>query len=149
MTPTRTWVVIADGARAHILLHDKAGDGLKSVENSDFRAQHLPDREINADKPGRSFDSTGQHRHAMEPPTDPHREAKADFARHLAAFLDDALSENRFDRLVIAAAPVTLGDLRNALSDQVKTRLHAELDKDLTKIPTDKLPDHFADVLPV
>ena len=37
MKPTRTWIVIADGSRAHILLNEGADKGLSFVPGSDFR----------------------------------------------------------------------------------------------------------------
>ena len=74
-------------------------------------------------------------RHAIEPRIDPHRELKRDFAKELAEMLDKRLSEKAFDRLVIVAPPKALGDLRAALSAQVKPLVYAELDKDLVKIP--------------
>ncbi|MEM7773998.1 MAG: host attachment protein [Pseudomonadota bacterium] len=149
MKPIRTWIVIADGARARVLLHDRSGGGIRAIETLDFRGPNLPDRDIHADKPGRTFDSVGAGRHAMEPKSDPHRTAKFDFARTLATFLDEQRAADAFDRLVIAAAPATLGDLRAALSPALKAVVHAELPKDLTQMPNDRLADHFVDVLPV
>ena len=47
------------------------------------------------------------------------------------------------------APPVTLGDLRKALSAHVKAAVYAELHKDLTKTPMHELPEHLASVLAV
>ena len=46
MKPTRTWIVIADGSRAHILLYEGSGKGLSIVPGSDFRHASPPKREI-------------------------------------------------------------------------------------------------------
>ena len=54
-----------------------------------------------------------------------------------------------FDRLVIAAAPAALGDIRPALSDEVKETILAEMPKDLTNIPIPKLAEHFDGLLAV
>ncbi len=148
MTPTRTWIVIADGGRAKIFEHNRTGGGFEAVESGMLHAPDDDTREF-SDRPGRTFDSAGDNRHAMEPTSDPRREAKADFAKTVVAFLEDARKADRFDRLIIAAAPVTLGDLRNELNDHLKPMVHAEFDKDLTKIPTADLPKHFEDVLAV
>ncbi len=45
-----------------------------------------------------------------------------------------------FDRLMIVAPPFALGDLRAALSEQMKPHIYAELGKDLTKTPAAELP---------
>ncbi len=57
------------------------------------------------------------------------------FVERLAEVLEQRLAGS-FDRLVIAAAPTALGDLRPALSDGVKDSIIAEMPKDLTNIPT-------------
>ena len=52
-----------------------------------------------------------------------------------------------YDRLVIAAAPAALGDLRPALSEGVRQTIMAELPKDLTSIPTLRLSQHLDGVI--
>jgi protein required for attachment to host cells len=48
---------------------------------------------------------------------------------------------------VLVAAPKTLGDLRELLPDPVKSRVVAEIDKDLTRVPLRDLPKHLETVL--
>jgi protein required for attachment to host cells len=85
----------------------------------------------------------------MEPQTDPHRHEKHQFARQLAAELDGYQQKGLFDRLVIVAAPQTLGDLRGELSPQLQALVLAEVPKDLTKIPLPDLAGHLHDVMAV
>ena len=54
-----------------------------------------------------------------------------------------------YDRLVIAAAPIALGNLRKVLSDHVKKTVVAELDKDLSNIPTAQLDRHLDGIIAV
>ena len=149
MKATRTWVVVADGARARLLLHDGPGHGLKPIPGYDFRALHPKDSDIVSDRAGRTFDRYGSGRHAMEPATSPHRHNKAEFARRLAKFLDGKHAEGDFDRLLIVAAPRTLGNLRPLLSKVLQSHLIAELAKDLTQIPDDKIIHHVETLLAV
>jgi protein required for attachment to host cells len=149
MKPTTTWILIADGARARIFANDGPGKGIELVEGATFDADHRPDREIASDKPGRTFESVGATRHAIQPHHDPHRELKRAFSERLAAMLDEKLAAKAFDRVVLVAPPVTLGDLRSALSAHVKAAVYAELDKDLTKTPAHELPQHLAAVMAV
>lgn len=149
MRPKTTWILIADGARARIVVNEGPGKGIRQVEGADFRADHPPSSEMATDRPGRSFDSAGSGRHAMAPPSDPHRTAKQDFVTRLAGFLSDQLSEANFDRLIVVAPPQSLGDLRGALSGPVHSLISAELAKDLTHIPTEDLPEHLEEVLAV
>ena len=59
------------------------------------------------------------------------------------------MQAGRFDRLIIAAAPTALGDIRPALSNGVKETIIAELPKDLTNIPRPQLDRHFETLLPI
>ena len=49
--------------------------------------------------------------------------------------------------VVIAAAPRTLADLRQALPADAKARILAEIDKDLTKLPLAEIESHGAAAL--
>ncbi len=149
MKPTTTWILIADGARARIFANHGPGKGIEAVEGGEFDADHRPDHEIVSDKAGRTFESVGATRHAIQPHHDPHRELKRAFSERLAAMLDEQLAEKAYDRVILVAPPVTLGDLRAALSAHVKAAVYAELDKDLTKTPTAELPQHLGAVLAV
>ncbi len=149
MKPTTTWILIADGARARIFANLGPGKGIETVDGGEFGADHRPDRDIVSDKPGRSFESVGDTRHAYEPRHDPHRELKRAFSEELAAMLDEKLAAKAYDRVILVAPPAMLGDLRAALSAHVKGAVYAELDKDLTKTPVAELPQHLGAVLAV
>ena len=64
-----TWILIADGSRAKVF--KVAGKG-KIEEKDEMAAAHPPTRDLVSDRPGRTFDSLGDGRHAKEPPTDAH-----------------------------------------------------------------------------
>ena len=57
------------------------------------------------------------------------------------------LERNAYDRLVIVAPPVALGDLRTAISDQVRALVVGEIARDLTKIPNSEVAEHLKEVL--
>src|SRR5687767_7572247 len=80
--PIRTWVVIADAARARVFETRGKGTGLTAVDGLALETELLPNRELVSDRPGRSFESVGGTRHAMEG-SDPHREQKRQFARRI------------------------------------------------------------------
>jgi protein required for attachment to host cells len=149
MRKTITWVVVADGARARLLVNEGPGKGLDELPDGEMAAEHAPSRDIQADRPGRTFDSTGEGRHAKEPPTDPHRDAKRRFAREVAGRLDAARKRGDFDRVVLIAPPQALGDLRACLSKGVQAKVSAELAKDLTHLAVHELPDRVGAVLAV
>jgi protein required for attachment to host cells len=145
-----TWIVIADGNQAKVFEHDGPGKGLRAFKELNFEQEPLKASEIMADKPGRSFTSAGPGaRSSMEYSTDPVQERERKFVEKLAEVLNQKKQEGKFDRLVIAAAPAALGDIRPALSDQVKDTILAEMPKDLTNVPTANLAAHFDGLIAV
>lgn len=144
-----TWVLIANGARGRLVSAEGHGKTLRVIELREFAASHEPNRELDRDKPSRVFESHGATRHAIEPKSDTHRELKRDFAAEIAEALDASLQQKKFGRLVIAAPPVTLGDLRKALSEAVRLKIVAEIAMDLTKVPNSEVPSHIEGVVRV
>ena len=147
MQPTRTWILLADGAQARLLRNLGPGKGLEEISPGTVEFPHPPNREIDSDKPGRVQDSAGPGRHSMEPPTDPHEKLKHDFARSLAEGINAADHKDRFDRLIVAAPPKVLGEIRQKLSKTSKAKLLRELDKDLIGADDKQLAKQFADDL--
>jgi protein required for attachment to host cells len=145
-----TWILVADGDQAKLFENDGPGKGLHAVEGLQFAQEHLRAREIMADRPGRAGAGNAPgSRAAMEYHSDPVDLRERRFLESVADVLNARCMEGAFDRLVIAAAPTALGELRPALSEQVRKTVLAELPKDLTNIPTTKLAEHFDDLLAV
>jgi len=149
MKPIRTWVLIADAARARIFENTGKGTGLTIVQDMTLDADLAPSHELGTDRPGRSFDSVGSGRHAMESPSDLHREQKRRFARRVAEAIQNRQATRSFDSLVLVAPPVTMGDLRAALPDKVKAVVAAEVVADLTNTAMSELPAHLAAYVPL
>jgi protein required for attachment to host cells len=143
--PSRTWIIIADAARAKIWTQEKTGAPLTALEGGDFRnpnsAHHT--RDLGSDRPGRSVESVGGARHAIQSKHDPRRSAAAGFASNVADFVEQKAVEKSYERLVIVAPPHTLNDFRHALGKHASALLVAEIHKDLTKTPTRELPPHL------
>ncbi|NIA70333.1 host attachment protein [Pelagibius litoralis] len=147
MKSVRSWIVVADGAHARILENDGPGKGLTPLTAEETNRTPRPSREIDADRPGRTHDRMGPGRHAMEPPSDAHRNEKRRFAEDLAQQLNTAVLRHRYDRLILIAPAKTLGDLRRSLNKEATARIHGELPKDLTPIADGDLADHLAEVI--
>lgn len=148
MKHVRTYILIADGARSHLLLSEGRGKPLAEVPGSEQRQDIRPDHEISADRPGRVHESANIARHAIER-DDLHKREKERFAQSLAADLERRLANREYDRLVIAAAPETLGVIRSTLSEKVQAVILREVAKDLTKLPNPQVKAHLGDDLPI
>jgi hypothetical protein len=86
MKPTRTWIVIADGSRAHILLNEGPDKALGFVPGTDFRHATPPNREIYTERPGRTHESARVSRSA-EDRNDAQAQQKEKFVQTLITFL--------------------------------------------------------------
>ncbi|MFO1082948.1 MAG: host attachment protein [Reyranellaceae bacterium] len=138
----KTWIVVADGARARFFSPDKDLAKLVATGPADLvaPASRLRPRDLKSDKPGRGFSaSRSGARHAFEPPHDYHKLEKRRFMAILAEALDDACERRAFDRLILVAPRRSLGELRGLLSKKVLESLHQEVAKDLTNEPPSRL----------
>lgn len=147
MKKTVTWVLIADGAQARVLENTGPGKGLKQVEGLDWAIEPLQAQDIVSDRSGGNRTPGGFGRGGMEPKTDPVEHRETEFVKSVAATLDRHQQKGDFDRLVIAAAPIALGDLRKAITPAVQKTVVAELNKDLTNTPTAQLDKHLDGIL--
>jgi len=140
----KTWVLVADGARARIFVQDSVGMELTPVLAEKDDQSRLPTRDIGTDKPGRTQERVADgSRHAMAPRVDWHEFEKELFAKKMAKILDQAAQKKAFDRLVLVAPSKTLGQLRHALGKTAHEKITAEINKDLTGVPIHELPAHL------
>lgn len=141
-----TWVLVSDAAGGRFF---EVSDERKLVPTYRHEITQTVQRssEIGTDQPGRSFDSHGQGRHSMEPPTDPKRHAKAELAHELVQALDQQRKKHKFDRLVVVAPPQFLGDLRAAMSKPLNDMIAAEVNKDLSRLKPHQLEEQLHDLL--
>jgi len=141
--PHNAYVFVGDGRKALVLRNE--GDAqFPNLKTEDvFQDNNLPTREQGADRPGRTFASVGARRAAMDQ-TDWHDIEEQRFAREVAAALERIVRERGVEALIVAAPPRTLAELRQAFHPDVKRRIIAELDKDLTKQPVYEIEKHLA-----
>lgn len=142
------WVAVADGEKA-LILRNEGSDARPDLRIlSATEIDNPPDRDQSAARPGRMNDgSAGGTRKSAFAETDFHKLAKAQFAKDLSARLNRAALSDAFDRLVVIAPPATLGALRSHYNPELKTRLTAEIDKDLTKHPVEDIEWQVASAL--
>ena len=136
--PHDAWVIVADGEKALFMRNE--GDD-EHIYLDVFREEEIdnpPNREQAANRRGRQSDSTGARRYAYED-TDWKQLGKDRFAKDLAEILYKRAHANKFDKLIIAADPSTLGNLRKELHQAVEQRIIHEVPKDLTNHPLDEM----------
>jgi protein required for attachment to host cells len=127
----KTWILVAHRAGARIYENAGAGTGLTLVRKIDHPAGKGKNQDINADRPGRAYDSEGAGRHAMGKQESPMEHEDANFARELAKVLDHGRGTNAFKHIVIVAGPRQLGLIRDSLDKHTAAMISASLDVDL------------------
>jgi protein required for attachment to host cells len=139
---SKLWVVVADQSKARIFtVADPRGAllGVGELEHPEAR-----DREqtLTSDRPGRSFDSKGQGRHAMGSAVEPGKQETIRFARQVADHLQAAHDEGRCDRLLLVAGPPLLGLLRESLRTTSGMEI-AEIEKNLGQYDALEIRKHL------
>jgi protein required for attachment to host cells len=148
MKQTRTWILIADGGCARVLASTGAEHHLAVVPGLSFEADLPANREIGTDRPGRSHESLGAARHAIEPHVDHHAQLKRKFVMSVLDTLAAKHTEGAFDKLIVVAPPTVLGIIRPELKGRLREITVCEIDKDLTKTPIHEIASHLGIGLP-
>ena len=126
MRANTTLLVLASRDRARLLVSAGHGEGYVEVGAIAGSLPSVPE-------------DARQH---SGPPT---REGSLkQFAQVIVAEIGRRQTEAPFGRLVIAAAPGVLNQLRIALTPELRASLVFELDRDLTSLPAEDLPAHLA-----
>lgn len=139
----KTWILVADSSRARLLQAEKANAPLQELETLENPAARMRNQDLISTPPGRSFDSGGQGRHAMEQRDSPKHHEAVVFARRLAGRLEQGRGEGELQRLVLVAPPRFLGLLRDELGADLRRLVITEIDKDLTAIDVAELREHL------
>ncbi len=140
MAGTTTWVLVSDGQHARIF--EVAGKGRVEFLGN-YGSELPPSRDINADRPGRTFDRSGPGRHALEPRHDAHRLSKRNFLGQMAERLDRSCRSGDFTDLIVIAPPTALGDLRSAFSKRIQSALVQEHAKEVSGLSEPELVDYL------
>jgi protein required for attachment to host cells len=141
--PHNAFVFVGDGRKALILRNEGDADLLNLKTERVFTDVNPPTHEQGTDRPGRAFSSVGARRSSVSQ-TDWHQLEEHRFAEHVAATLERIVRERGIEALIVVAPPRALADLRKAFHPEVKKRIIAEIDKDLTKHPIDQIEKRLA-----
>lgn len=131
----KTWVIVADGEKALFLRNENGVSKVQLGTVHQMSQSNPATREQGTDKPGRFPDGPGAHRSATEE-TDWHEVAKKRFAKEVADALYAYARKGEFERLVIVAPPLVLGEMRQELHKEVSDRIVGEIPKTLTNHST-------------
>ena len=159
----KDWIVVANQAGAKIFTLAPPAPRLKDLQAPPLSTEapsRLVEREalehpegrlrsqaINADRPGRSFESAGAKRHAMTREVDPKKQEAIVFAQSVADHLENARRKEEVARLVLIAAPEFLGLLRDAMTVELRRLVVAEFSLDLAHMSPQEIRAHLPQTL--
>jgi len=141
----RTWILVADSARARVVKWVGRDEPLESISGLDLHHLHQRSRDMMSERPGRVHESNTTTRHAIERRSDPVRQAEQHFASTVAQALEDRFALGEFDNLIVVSGPTMLGDLRAAFSAKLQAAIRGELGKDLTHLTNADLKHRLAE----
>ena len=128
MTAGTTWALIASGERAKIVtnLGDQQAQQVRIVDSSQFDLA-----ETLAQQRGHPA-STGRSRFGLQPHSDPVRNRERLFIEQISEYFAERYKQGKFDSLLVAAAPRTLGDVIKAFPETLRRVIVRQSDTDLT-----------------
>jgi len=145
----KTWVVVADAARARFFaVRDNSGaylgseafpssqpapkGQLEEVASLSNPAARLSDGDLETDRPGATADRKGDAMHAYEPPNSVRDVEAKRFAGDVVAQLDQARQQGKMERFYLLAAPDFLGLLRELMGKTLREALVGDQAKDFS-----------------
>ncbi len=142
--PHDAWVLVADSEKALFLRNEGDEEYMNLEVIREMEQDNPPNREQAANRRGRVSNGGGggEHRSAVED-TDWHRMNKEQFAKDISAKLYELAHKGRYDKLLIAAAPLVLGEMRKEMHQEVTNKMIGELDKNLTNLPIHEIEEHL------
>lgn len=136
--PHDSYVLVADGAKMLFFRNEGDADNPNLTVIAAEQQADFYDRDIKTDAAGQKPAGQGAGGSTASE-TDFHRQAEDRFAAEAAERINRAALANEFERLIIVAPPKTLGQLRKHYHKQVEARIAAEIAKDLTGHPVDRI----------
>jgi protein required for attachment to host cells len=131
-------VLVVDGRKMLFLRNEGDAAHPNLVVENAVEQVNPSDGAQKTDLAGRSSSSVGGGQNSMQE-VDFHQQEEDRFAADTADLLKRRALANDFESLIIIAPPRTLGELRKHYHKEVSARLTAELDKDLTGHPIDRI----------
>lgn len=141
--PHDALVFIGDGHKA-LFLRNTGDERFPNLTTERvFTDENPPTREQGTDRPGRAFKRAATNLRSSMEMTDWHELEKEHFAGRVASAMEQLVRRKNVKAIIIVAPPRTLAELRHVFHADVKNRIIAEVDKDLTKHPVSEIEKHL------
>lgn len=139
----REWILLADKAHARIYARDGINGRLTQVLDKAHPAAQGKQGEEGAARPGRGQKSTQAARYAYEDHADFPEQESAVFLRSITDKVNDAVTRDILDRLILVALPKTMARLKSGMSEEALAKIAAEWPKNLIGVAEISLADRL------
>jgi protein required for attachment to host cells len=130
---TTIWTLAAGGTHARIFQAHGMERDMEEIQCFVNPLGRAKDSELRDDAQGR-FAGKGEPMHSMATRVDQAEKEREEFARMLTQYLEQARTEQRYDKLRLTASPKFLGMLREHLSKEVQKVLFEEINEDMSRL---------------
>jgi protein required for attachment to host cells len=128
----RTWIVVANAARARLCEFDPRDASLSELADFTHPASRQKGSDLATDRPGRAQKGEAGLRTSFEPHTELHHKERQQFAHQLAQHLDLAVADGRCPKIALVASNPFLGELKAQLGGPAAKAVVATAATDLT-----------------
>ena len=143
---SKHWIVVADQSKARIFTVDDPRGELQELEQLENPTGRDQAQTLGSDRPGRSFDSSGQGRHAMGTSVEPKEQEAVRFAKQIGDRLRTACHAGRCNRLLLVAGPHFIGLLKEQLDSLADVKV-TEIVKNLGQYDSREIRTHLPERL--
>jgi len=141
--PHNAFVFVGDGRKA-LFLRNEGDEKYPNLKTEGvFEDINPSTHEQGSDQPGRVSKAFDSGRRSAVEPADWHHIEEHRFAGMVATAMEKVVRERKVPALVVVAPPKTLADLRGAFHADVRSRIIAEINKDLTRHPLGDIEKHL------
>ena len=139
------WILIADSSRARIFTAENSVAELIEIESLNHSEARLHEQDLESDLPGKANGVQGAGGHLYTDENSPKEQEEINFAKRVSQHLCHELNLNKFESLLVVAAPSFLGELRSACSNRLQKHITFSLDKNVVT----KTPEQIRSYLPL
>ena len=144
--PQNAFVFVGDGRKA-LFLRNEGDERVPNLKTeSVFEDDNPLTHDQGSERPGRISKAIDSGQRSAVEPVDWHHIEEHWFAKRVAAAMEQVVRARKVPALVVVAPPKTLADLGSTFHADVKSRVIAEINKDLTKCPIGEIEKHLASV---
>ena len=135
-------VIVADQSKARFFTADSPAGELQEIQRLEHDVARDKAGALASDRPGRSFDSSGDGRHAMSTSVEPQEQESIRFAKEIAEHVNTSCRTGSYNHLVVVAGAHFLGLLRESISTPAQLRI-TEINKNLGQYDAREIRTHL------